>query len=104
MSGLRAPARTAIPTDDRAISTRLSSRIEPSFTRSSITFDAISTTSTGSPARTRATIAWAPSPVDVASVTALSFAADSNRGTSCRYAGAVAPADMTRTSRDGAAV
>jgi hypothetical protein len=73
MSALRAPARTAIPN-------RGARDIDPAVLANQAVLHQIvhdvrcdQHHVDGSPPRTRATIAWAPRPVDVASVTAVTF-------------------------------
>src|SRR5688500_15649140 len=98
MSGFGAPFRTAMPMLDSARSTRLEATTRPSAINWSRDSRASSTTSTGSPRRTRLTIDAGPVPAEVASVTTVCPVARWNIGTSARCAAAVPPALITRSS------
>jgi hypothetical protein len=86
MSGLGAPARTAMPMLDWASGTPLSPETRPPLISSRRTVSATMTTSTGSLRCSRFGIELAPVPTDVAEATTLFPEARSNCGTSSRNA------------------
>ena len=97
MSGVGAPARTAIPIADRARSTRLPATTLPSLMNPSSAVSAMTRTSTGSPRCSRFWTESGPVLV-VAPITMRCLVARSNTGVSSISAAVKAPEVMTLIS------
>jgi hypothetical protein len=104
MSGFGAPARTAMPMDERATDLWPSARTRPSSRNCRNRPSATMTMSAISPRFSRLWIEVSPVPTDVVAVTIFFFVSRSSCGTSARCAAVNAPEVITMKSFPGSTI